>query len=70
MEYRLNVPFHQADLEVLRAGDVVYCSGVIYTARDAAHARLMDLLRRGEPLPPNTKSIAAAARRRNRFAGG
>ena len=51
MEYRLNVPFHQADLEVLRAGDVVYCSGVIYTARDAAHARFAELLKNGETLP-------------------
>ena len=51
MEYRLNVPFRQADLEVLRAGDVVYCSGVIYTARDAAHARFAGLLENGEALP-------------------
>ena len=51
MEYRLNVPFHQADLEVLRAGDVVYCSGVIYTARDAAHARFAELLKSGKTLP-------------------
>jgi len=51
MEYRLDVPFHQADLEVLRAGDVVYCSGVIYTARDAAHARFAVLLKSGEALP-------------------
>lgn len=51
MEYRLNAPFHQADLKVLRAGDVVYCSGVIYTARDAAHARFAQLLKEGKPLP-------------------
>ena len=51
MEYRLNVPFQPEDLEVLRAGDVVYCSGVIYTARDAAHARFATLLTGGEPLP-------------------
>ena len=51
MEYRLNVPFHPADLEALRAGDVVYCSGVIYTARDAAHARFDRMLKAGETLP-------------------
>ena len=51
MEYRLNVPFQPEDLEVLRAGDVVYCSGVIYTARDAAHARFAQLLKEGKPLP-------------------
>ena len=51
MEYRLNVPFHQADLEALRAGDVVYCSGVIYTARDAAHSRMDEAIRAGGRLP-------------------
>lgn len=51
MEYRMNVPLNQADLETLRAGDVVYCSGVIYTARDAAHARFERMLNAGETLP-------------------
>ena len=35
----------------LRAGDVVTISGTIYTARDAAHKRLVETLERGEPLP-------------------
>ena len=35
----------------LRAGDRVLLSGTIYTARDAAHKRLFELLDRGEPLP-------------------
>lgn len=35
----------------LRAGDTVYLSGTIYTARDAAHKRLNEMLNRGEPLP-------------------
>ena len=51
MEYRLSVPVPQSDLEQLRAGDVVYLSGTIYTARDAAHARFATLLTGGEPLP-------------------
>ena len=51
MEHHLSVPVSQNDLEQLRAGDVVYLSGTIYTARDAAHARFAKLLERGEPLP-------------------
>ena len=51
MEHHLSVPVSQIDLETLRAGDVVYLSGTIYTARDAAHARFAKLLERGEPLP-------------------
>lgn len=35
----------------LRAGDTVYLSGTIYTARDAAHKRLNEMLDRGEQLP-------------------
>ncbi len=51
MEYRLPVPVPAKDLARLRAGDMVYLTGTIYTARDAAHARFADLLQRGEPLP-------------------
>ena len=35
----------------LRAGDSVLLSGEVYTARDAAHMRMMDCLKNGEPLP-------------------
>ena len=51
MEYQLAVPVPPADLSRLRAGDVVYLTGTIYTARDAAHERFAQLLQRGEPLP-------------------
>ncbi len=51
MEYRMQAPLSAADLSVLRAGDVVYLTGTLYTARDAAHARFDALLKNGEPLP-------------------
>jgi fumarate hydratase subunit beta len=51
MEHRLNVPFQPDDLRALRAGDVVYLSGVIFTARDAAHARFDQMLKARETLP-------------------
>lgn len=38
-------------IENLRIGDQVYISGTVYTARDAAHKRLVDLLNQGEELP-------------------
>ena len=37
---RLEAPLSMEDIEPLRAGDVVRLSGVLYTARDAAHARM------------------------------
>ncbi len=48
---RLNAPFDSAELAKLKAGDRVEISGVLYTARDAAHKRLVALLEKGEPLP-------------------
>ena len=51
MDYRMQAPLSETDCGVLRAGDVVYLSGVIYTARDAAHARFERMLKAGEALP-------------------
>lgn len=51
MEYRLNTPVTKEQLSVLHAGDRVLLSGVVYTARDAAHQRMMERLDRGEALP-------------------
>ncbi len=51
MPIRLTTPFDPQALRTLRAGDSVLVSGVIYTARDAAHGRLIAALEKGEPLP-------------------
>ncbi len=48
---RLTTPLSRWDVESLHAGDRVLLSGVVYTARDAAHARLIALLEQGQPLP-------------------
>lgn len=47
----LTAPFDRETLRRLRAGDRVLVTGVIYTARDAAHGRLCAALDRGEALP-------------------
>ncbi|MRJ06894.1 MAG: fumarate hydratase [Epsilonproteobacteria bacterium] len=54
-EYHLKTPLTDADVEQLKAGDIVYLTGTIYTARDAAHKRLVDLIEKGEPLPFDLK---------------
>lgn len=51
----ITTPLSDADVEQLKAGDRVRISGVIYTARDAAHARLFPLLEKGEKLPIDIK---------------
>ncbi len=48
---KLTPPLTDQDVLQLNIGDKVLISGVIYTARDAAHKRLVDLLAKGEPLP-------------------
>ena len=51
MERRITAPMTREEARSLRCGEQVLLSGVIYTARDAAHKRLVELLERGEPLP-------------------
>ena len=51
MEHKLYTPVTKEQLSQLRVGDRVLLTGTVYTARDAAHKRLMELLDKGEPLP-------------------
>ena len=55
MKKTLTTPLSSEDLKDLKAGDDVYISGYIYTARDAAHARLAKLLEEGKELPFDIK---------------
>jgi fumarate hydratase subunit beta len=48
---RLQTPLEMSDVEPLRSGDVVRLYGILYTARDAAHARMKEAIEREEPLP-------------------
>lgn len=51
MNRKVNVPISKEDAKSLRAGDYVYLTGTIYTARDAAHKRMKETLDSGKPLP-------------------
>ncbi len=51
MEYRINVPITSETVKMLKAGDRVLLTGTLYTARDAAHARLQECLENNVPLP-------------------
>lgn len=51
MERHINVPFDADIVKELKAGDYVYLTGTIYTARDAAHKRMYEALQNGEALP-------------------
>lgn len=58
MEYVMNFPADKAELSKLRAGDKLTVSGTIYTARDAAHKRLTELIASGEELPLDIRGAA------------
>lgn len=51
MERHMNVPMTREEAASLKAGDYVYLTGTIYTARDAAHKRMDQALDKGEELP-------------------
>lgn len=51
MDKHINVPLPAEDASSLHAGDYVYLTGTIYTARDAAHKRMYEALEAGETLP-------------------
>ena len=48
---RINTPFTDEVIRGLRVGDWVLLSGSVYTGRDAAHRRMVEMLERGESLP-------------------
>lgn len=56
MERHITVPVVKEEIQDLRAGDYVYLTGVIYTARDAAHKRMDDALSEGKELPLDIKN--------------
>lgn len=47
----IKMPLDEETIKKLKAGDQVFITGVIYTARDAAHKRLVEALDKGEKLP-------------------
>lgn len=52
----LQLPLKDEDILSLRAGDSVLLTGHLYTARDAAHKRLVELVDAGKPLPFDIKN--------------
>lgn len=51
MDRYINVPLNKEEAASLRAGDYVYITGTLYTARDAAHKRMYETLENGGNLP-------------------
>lgn len=56
MDKYINAPISDEDIKELKAGDYVYITGTIYTARDAAHKRMAEALADGKELPIDMKN--------------
>lgn len=55
MEKHIKAPLDEKTVQDLKTGDYVYITGIIYTARDAAHKRMYEALEKGEKLPFDLK---------------
>lgn len=55
MEKHITLPLNKEIVQSLHAGDFVYLTGIIYTARDAAHQRMYETMKKGEPPPIDIK---------------
>uniref|UniRef100_A0A7C4H8J6 Fumarate hydratase n=1 Tax=Staphylothermus marinus TaxID=2280 RepID=A0A7C4H8J6_STAMA len=53
--FRIQTPVNEEDIRRLKAGDILYVTGLIVTARDAAHRRIIEYLKSGKPLPVDLK---------------
>ena len=56
MERHITLPLTREEARTIKSGEQLLLSGVIYTARDAAHKRLCELVEKGEPLPFDVKN--------------
>lgn len=54
-EKYINTPITEEDIESLKTGDMVYITGTIYTARDAAHKRLYEAIQKNQEIPVDLK---------------
>ncbi|KUO93647.1 MAG: fumarate hydratase [Vulcanisaeta sp. CIS_19] len=53
--YYLKTPISDEDITKLRVGDTIYVSGILVSARDSAHVRMIESIRKGEKLPVDLK---------------
>jgi len=57
-EYHFNTPISKDDVQKVKIGDVIYISGTVFTARDEAHERALELAKKGEKMPIDFKDLA------------
>ena len=56
--FKLKTPISEEDVRKLKVNDVLYISGTMVTARDAAHKKALELVKQDKPLPINLEGLA------------
>jgi len=56
--YKLKTPISEEEIRKLKVNDVLYVTGIIVTARDAAHRRALELFKEGKTLPIDLRGLA------------
>ncbi len=56
--YYLRTPLTEEDVAKLKLGDIVYLSGIVFTARDEAHAKILETIEEGGQLPMDFRELA------------
>ncbi len=56
--FKLTTPISEEDIRKLKVTDILYLSGTIITARDAAHKKILELIQQGKPIPINLQGLA------------
>ena len=56
--YKFKTPISEEDVRKLKVNDVLYVTGTIVTARDAAHKKALEQFKQGKPLPINLQGLA------------
>lgn len=57
-EYHFTTPITKKDVKKLKIGDVIYVSGIVFTARDEAHERALEMAKKGEKMPIDFEGLA------------
>ncbi|NHJ47802.1 MAG: fumarate hydratase [Asgard group archaeon] len=57
-EYELKTPIPEEEIRKLKAGDIIYITGIVYLSRDEAHLRALELAEEGKELPLDFKGLA------------
>jgi len=57
MEYHLTLPLKKEDIQKIKIGDILYITGTLFTARDEAHLKMLELPKNQIPFDPSTMGL-------------